>query len=206
MAITLDFTGLFYEKQFDITELGPSPSVQSLTSLAVGKVGDTGGKLIFAEFNSGGFLSSAYVEHNSNPATRQKDIAGNPAPRAALPIGIYGFNDSLNNNRIKGVEISFTLSWQYYIFRDGKLISGASANSTDRVIVPATQSASATPLEANDIVRWRLVAIGGLQELIDQKMSEMTPSTRGRLMSRILTERLTVKEIAKAAANNGLLE
>jgi hypothetical protein len=202
MAITLDFTGLFYEKKFDISELGPSPSVKSLTSFAVGKIGDTGGKLIFAEFNTQGFLSSAYVEHGSNPTTRQKDVAGSPAPKADLPAGIYGFNDTLRTNRIPGVDVSFTLAWQYYIFRDGALISGVSATSTDRVIVPAAQSASATPLEANDIVRWRLVAIGGLQELIEGKMAEMSPAMRARLMSRILTENLTIKEIARAASAN----
>jgi hypothetical protein len=199
MAITLDFTGLFYEKDIQLSDLGTNPTVKTVTEFAVGKSGNTGGTLIFAKFTPQGFLSSAYVEHRANPATRQKDIAGNPSPAAALPTGIYGFDDTLSTNRIQGVQISFTLAWQYYIFRDGKLISGPSATSTDRVIVPASQSASATPLEGNEIVRWRLVAIGGLRELIEAQMAELTPSQKTMLMSRVLTENLTVRETAKAA-------
>ena len=200
MAITLDFTGLFYEKDINLDDLGANPTVKSLTEFAVGKTGNTGGTLIYANFTPRGFLSSAYVEHRANPATRQKDGAGNPAPAAALPTGIYGFDDTLSTNQIEGVQVSFTLAWQYYIFRAGALVSGASAGSTDRVIVPASQSGAATPLEANDIVRWRLVAIGGLQELIETQMADLAASQRTRLMSRVLTEKLTVRETLRAAA------
>lgn len=200
MAITLDFTGFYYEKKIELSELDPNPTVKTVTEFAVKKIGDTGGKLILAEFSPAGFLSSAYVEHRSNPATRQKDMAGNPAPAAALPAGIYGFDDSFASiNRVQGVQIGFSLSWQYYIFRDGKLISGPSSTSTDRVIVPASQSATATPLEGNEIIRWRLVAIGGLRELIEAQMAELTPSQKSTLMSRVLTEKLTVRETLKAA-------
>lgn len=200
MAITLDFTGFFYEKKIELSELGPNPTVKTVTQFAVGKTGDTGGKLIFAEFSPLGFLSSAYVEHRSNPATRQKDLAGNPVPGAALPSGIYGFDDSFASvNRIQGVQIGFSLAWQYYIFRDGKLISGPSSTSTDRVVVPASQSDTSTPLEGNEIIRWRLVAIGGLRELIDAQMANLTPSQKTMLMSRALTEKLTVRETVKAA-------
>lgn len=199
MAITLDFTGLFYEKKVDLSDLAANPTVKTVTDFAVGKTGDTGGKLIFAQFTPRGFLSSAYVEHRANPKTRQKDVDGNPAPAAALPTGVYGFDDALSTNRIQGVQVSFSLAWQYYILRDGKLISGPSATSTNRVIVPAAQSASATPLEGNDIVRWRLVAIGGLRELIEAQMAELTSSQKTTLMSRVLTENLTVRETAIVA-------
>lgn len=106
---------------------------------------------------------------------------------------------SLQLGRVQGVQIGFSLSWQYYIFRDGKLISGPSSTSTDRVIVPASQSATATPLEGNEIIRWRLVAIGGLRELIEAQIAELTPSQKSTLMSRVLTEKLTVRETLKAA-------
>jgi hypothetical protein len=198
MAIILDFTGLFYQISINLDDLGPNPTVKDVTEFAVGKPGDTGGMLIRAKFSPEGYLSSALVEHASNPLTRQKDIAGNLKPVEALPTGIYGFTDTLSTNRIPGVEISFTLSWQYYIFRDGKLISGTSATSPYRTIVPASLSATATPLEPNDIVRWKLVAIGGLQELIEIQMTELNPSQRTTLMSRVLKENLTVRETAKA--------
>jgi hypothetical protein len=200
MAITLDFTGFYYQKKIELSELDPNPTVKTVTKFAVEKQGDTGGKLILAEFSPAGFLSSAYVEHRSNPATRQKDTAGNPAPAAALPVGIYGFDDTFASvNRVQGVQIGFSLSWQYYIFREGKLISGPSATSTDRVIVPASQSDTATPLEGNEIIRWRLVAIGGLRELIEAQLAELTPSQKSTLMSRVFTEKLTVRETLKAA-------
>jgi hypothetical protein len=43
-----------------------------------------------------------------------------------------------------------------------------------------------------------LVAIGGLQELIEIQMTELNPSQRTTLMSRVLKENLTVRETAKA--------
>lgn len=199
MAITLDFTGLFYEVDIKLSDLGASPTVEQLTMFARGKPGTAGGTLIYASFSPRGFLSSAYVEHRSSPTTRQKDVAGNPSPRGALPTGIYGFDDTLSTNRIQGVQVSFSLAWQYYVFRDGKLISGPSATSTDRVIVPASQSATATPLEDNDIVRWRLVAIGGLRELVESEMAELTPSQRAALMGLVVTEKLTVRDTARVA-------
>jgi hypothetical protein len=201
MAITLDFTGLFYELKVDVAELdsfqSPQPrTVKKLTEFAVNKLGDTGGTLIYAKFSPGGFLSAAYVEHRSNPRTRQKDPAGNPSPSMALPTGIYGFDDAVRTNRVTGVQISFSLSWQYYIFRGRELISGVSATSTDRKIIPAEISNSATPLEDNDIVRWKLVAIGGLQELVETGFASMSAERRLAFMARAATEGLTVRDVA----------
>lgn len=201
MAITLDFTGLFYELKVNVADLdgflpGNPRTVKKLTEFAVNRVGDTGGTLIHAKFSEKGFLSAAYVEHRSNPRTRQKDSAGNPAPARALPTGIYGFDDTLRTNKVAGVQISFSLGWQYYIFRGRELISGVSATSTDRTIVPAEKSDSATPLEDNDIVRWKLVAIGGLHELVETGFAAMSAERRLAFMARAAMEGLTVRDVA----------
>jgi hypothetical protein len=44
-----------------------------------------------------------------------------------------------------------------------------------------------------------LVAIGGLRELIEAQLAELTPSQKSTLMSRVFTEKLTVRETLKAA-------
>ena len=201
MAITLDFTGLFYEIKVDVAALdsfqpAQPRTVKKLTEFAVGKLGTTGGTLIYAKFSEGGFLSAAYVEHRSNPRTRQKDSAGAPAPSRALPIGIYGFDDAIRTNRVTGVQISFSLSWQYYIFRGRELISGVSATSTDRTIVPAEKSISVTPLDDGDIVRWKLVAIGGLNELVETGFASMSAQRRLAFMAQAAAEGLTVRDVA----------
>ena len=54
-------------------------------------------------------------------------------------------------------------------------------------------------MEGNEIIRWRLVAIGGLRELIEAQLAELTPSQKSTLMSRVFTEKLTVRETLKAA-------
>ena len=200
MAVTLDFTGLYYELDVPFDQLGTSPSVRALTEFAVGKQGQTGGKLIFAEFSSKGFLSAAYVEHRATPQSRQKDSSGNPSPSLPLPTGIYGFDDEFRTNVVEGVQISFSLAWQYYIFRAGQLINGSSGTSTERTIVSATDSGGVTPLEDGDIVRWRLVAIGGLPGLLSFQMAQLGSEQKMDVMSSILTEKLTVRESVRAAA------
>lgn len=198
-TVTLDFTGLYFETEVDLEAIGENPSVKAITKAALGKSGTTGGKLIHVEFSQRGFLSSAYVEHRSNPVTRQVDEAGMPSPRSALPTGIYGYNDVAPANRVEGVQVSFALNWQYYIFRNRELVNGQSAGSNVRTIVPASNSASETELQSGDIVRWRLVAIGGLPELLETEMASLTDSQKSRVMAEVVTNQMALREALRLA-------
>jgi hypothetical protein len=198
--ITLDFTGLFYEIDIPLKDLPKDPTVKDVTLAAVGKNTTHGGNLFYATFDNQGFLSSAFVIHADSPKSRQKNTAGNPKPAdGLLPVGIYGYDDTYENNNVPGIQVSFSLAWQYYIFRDGKLISGKTSTSTDRVIVPASESniKPETKLQDGDIVRWKLVAIGGLYELIESKMAKLSPEKKDEFMARVLEEKMTVRGIAR---------
>jgi len=200
-AITLDFTGFFYEIKLDFDSLSPNPTVEDVTTKAIGMTGTYGGTLVKAIFSNRGFLSEVQVDHSSNPVTRQKDTAGSPKPSQPLPAGIYGFKDDPEGktNRIAGLGVPFLIAFQYYIFRNDKLISGATGRSTQRTIVPARQSNTATQLEPNDIVRWKLVAIGGLPLLADNIYSGMPEDRRNRLKAEASANNMTLRELISGA-------
>ncbi|MEM7784261.1 MAG: hypothetical protein AAF939_20205 [Planctomycetota bacterium] len=166
--IILDITGFYFSKTYrgEMLELAVGKTVQELTTMSKGVIGDNGrGKLTEVEFKPGAipglFLQKLTVDfmETKPPKSRQKgSIFGDP------PQGVYGYTD-LATKVVSGEGVSFTPVWQYYHFdKKRRLKSGAPLNKpTQRKIVPADRSEK---LQPGDRVVWRLVLIGGVFERV----------------------------------------
>lgn len=213
MAITLDFTGLYYEIDFLPADLpkGLGSSVREVTEFAKNKYGKNRGKLTEVVFSDDpdpkrdGYLTTAVVEFDTAPPeTRQKFPNGHPSPSRPLPLGRYGYTDNGVCNRVPGVPggVDFAIAWQYYILRNGTdLVSGptpsqiADGEVTERTIVPAEQSAGPTPLRDGDVIRWRLVAIGALPNLADEMLRQMPQERAATVIAGAYTNNLGIRGI-----------
>lgn len=189
--VLLDITGFYYQIPVKLSDLEAPPTVEAITAAAVDKFGMTGGKLTKATFSepltfpdgtpasSGGFLSLAEVEHlDMHPHSRQHDLDGNEKPPAgSLEKGVYAYDDTASLLKFIAGDgnVSFFAAWQYYIFRGQQLITGNEDGDdlTKRIIVPARRSAIDTPVQAGDVIRWRLVLIGGLQAFIREQIKRL---------------------------------
>lgn len=212
--ITLDFTGLYFSTKVEVPDKDlPTTTVKTITEAAEGSTGETGGRLTMVRFSTvpdfEGFLSAAVVEHTSPPRSRQVDEAHKPQPDLELPAGMYGYVDQFVDRsgqvgftRVPGIEISFALQWQYYVFDSSgtKLKSGPKAKSGNqfdplkRTIVSSAESTKEVILEPNDIIRWRLIAIGGLVEAFERKRAALPEEQRLALESMIRSRRLTPRD------------
>lgn len=176
--ITLDITGFYYRYA---TSPGGIYSVFDLMNSAQGVRVQNGGVLSFQQ-DPNGFVDTITVDYddNSQPVSRQ---SGEPRQKTK-----YSFTDNVRSpvNRIS-VPGSSTglLVWQYYITDErGTLKSGADAQGI-RTIVPFTLSDQppGAPLVDGDTVTWRLVAIFGVADLIDQNKDRLAKINEGGPLS-----------------------
>ena len=195
-TVTLDFTGLYYSVDIDF-DVEDDPTVEEITQKAVGEMGKTGGELIMAKFSDRGFLSEVMVNFYRSPQSRQT-LDGNPFP-GVLPAGVYGFKDD-TANPVPGVDVSFSLGWQYYIFRNNKLISIERSGRDTRAIVPSGESNTEFQLENKDLIRWRLIAIGGLADAVFNAKAEMSPHERKQFELEAKRENRTTRELFRKIA------
>lgn len=215
--VLLDFTGFYFQLPIKLSEVEGEPTVKSVTEAAKGKFGSKGGQLTEVVFSDpveseadphglpGGFLSKATVDHSAmTPHSRQIDLKRREKPPAGeLESGVYSYDDGAALLRfIAGDgDVSFFPAWQYYLFRGDELLSAEVDGDdkqdrhdlTRRVIVPANRSAEFTPIEPGDVIRWRLVMIGGLETFLRKiiaSMSEREP----RMMQRVVTANTSALE------------
>lgn len=118
-----------------------------------------------------------------NPESRQKGGLGLPKAR---PKGTYEFTDDVfspSNRIIVPGKVSGLHAWQYYITDvDGRLKSRGKEELT-RGIVSAAESDQepfGKPLVDGDTVVWRLIAIFGLNDILDSQRSMLLAKSGGR--------------------------
>lgn len=196
--ITVDITGFFFSTEFD-DDAVPSPTVQQATEGVVGQAGTNGrGELIKAEFNPAGFLNEIAIvfTQDNPPLSRQLKADGAGRSPQRLPPGLYRYRDEpgKNANSCDSLSNSLTLAWQYYVFREVALEGGGTARAlvnggtgTERRIVAAGQF----ELQDGDLLRWRLVAIGGIIEATPESslmgnMTDIVTNRRGALSTAAL--------------------
>ncbi|MEM9368325.1 MAG: hypothetical protein AAGD07_20210 [Planctomycetota bacterium] len=196
--VTVDIAGFYYSTEFDNDAIA-NPTVQQATEGVVNQVGANGrGKLLKAEFNSGGFLNEIAVVFTPDnpPLSRQLKSDGTSRSPEGLPPGLYRYRDEpgKNANSCDGLSNSLTLAWQYYVFRQVALEGGGTARAlvnggtgTERRIVAAGQF----ELQDNDLLRWRLIAIGGIIEATPESalmsnMIDIVTNRRGALSTAAL--------------------
>lgn len=183
MGVVLDFAGFYYQTIFEDAD-ATGKSVQEITEMAVDRDGTRGGKLLIAKFDDSGFLQRVTVSFRDDaPVVRQSRRPGDPAPNEPFtpPLGVYSYNDSTGQSVPGDGLVSFTPSWQYYVFdKDNKLKTAAlrepNGDLGNRLIIPAGSSNTgdgAVPIEPGDRVTWRLVMIGGIGEALSVAVSKL---------------------------------
>ncbi|MEM1063487.1 MAG: hypothetical protein AAGJ97_14275, partial [Planctomycetota bacterium] len=133
---TLDITGFYYSLKIDVDDLQEPATVETVTKAAVGKQGDTGGVLVTADFVTGkrpGFLTTLTVDHRGGtPSSRQERPGGNNVkfpPDGTLPSKFYTYSDAgISCRQTDPLRASLSFVWQYYVFREGKLITASGSD------------------------------------------------------------------------------
>lgn len=159
MTIEIDITGFYYRNSIDAESI---VTVADAMKKAAAGPAPNGGLLTVTD-DANGFVNSITVVYPSAASPQSGQGLG------ARPKGIYGFNDDplTGNNAVPGTgNINGQLVWQYYVERGGAVLNN------DRKIYAYTESDSAPmvgALEDGDKIIWRLVAIFGLQEMMQGK-------------------------------------
>lgn len=212
MAVVFEITGFYFRKTLQ-PGMAQGKSVRAITEMLQDTKGDDGGTLLASQFDSKGFLQRLTVsfrdqDPKSGQIRRPEDFAG-PAPHEpqVFPRGVYSYRDLPKNSFAGDGLISFSPSWQYYIFgRDNKLKNAAQRGPNDellpRTIIPAGSSNTgdnSVEIVDGDRITWRLVAIGGVADALREKEKKLSVANAERLQQLIDADKLTARGALKMA-------
>lgn len=156
--IKIDVTGFYYRGQVDPEGV---KTVADAMNKADGVPSPINGGILTVSSDANGFVNSISVDYPTDSTPESGQGLG---PR---PTGSYSFDDDPmgQGNLIPGAgSIDGQLAWQYYVERDGVVLN------RNRRITPYTDSDSEFgDLQSGDKIIWRLVAIFGLREAMQQQ-------------------------------------
>lgn len=177
--IYLDITGFYYRYAVDPTGI---TTVFDLMNSAAGKTSGNGGVLTFEPQGNSSFCQTITVDYGpaSKPESRQSGDA--------RPKGRYSYTDDVTDKKnwiiVPGCVPGFHV-WQYYITdADGKVTSGLNTNGERRILgfKESDKPPYGASLKDGFTVTWRLVAIFGLAEIIDNNREILLARSGGKPM------------------------
>jgi len=198
--ITIDLTGFYFSYKAKVSDILVNANKVDLDTVTVedvllaakGKTGKNGGVLTTVDFSTNSktqkrTLARIEVDFNANnpPRSRQLLPDGSEFP-TGLSAGKYAFDDRKNNQiAVQDTDILFSLAFQYYVFdHKGQLKSGSNRpDDLDRVVYGAGDSTNEFKFEGGELVRYRLVGIGGLENGVINRQKQMDPAQRNQFVA-----------------------